>query len=249
VPAIPPGDLPPLSDDVVAVADALRSGLDRTLGGNFAGLFLYGAVAFPRPERWRIDFDFHVLLERSLTDKETEGNRAQYAALASASDLGADLDGYFVLLADAARAEPPRHQLHPGGRDQAWALHRAHVHAGRYFLLAGLDPRAIVPEASWPEIDAALRAELAFIRTHPRATAFGILNGARILCSFETRDAVRSKYQAGAWALAALPAEWHETIRAALRWYGQTPADDDARLLEEAWAPFVELVRGSLPAT
>jgi Domain of unknown function (DUF4111) len=249
VPAIPPGELPPLSDDVVAVADALRSGLDRILGENFAGLFLYGAVAFPHPEPWRIDFDFHVLLERSLTDEETRGIRAHYTALASVSDLGADLDGYFVLLADAARPEPPRHQLDAGVRDEAWALHRAHVRAGRYFLVAGLDPRPLVPEPSWPEIDAALRSELAFIETHPHATAFGILNGARILCSFETRDVVLSKYQAGAWALAALPAEWHEMIRAAMRWYGQAPAEDDTRLLEESWAPFVELVRGSLPAT
>ena len=123
------------------------------------------------------------------------------------------------------------------------------MHAGRYFLVAGLDPRPLVPEPSWPEIDAALRSELAFIETHPHATAFGILNGARILCSLETRDVVLSKYQAGAWALAALPAEWHEMIRAAMRWYGQTPADDDTRLLEESWAPFVELVRASFPAT
>jgi Domain of unknown function (DUF4111) len=249
VPAIPPGDLPPLSDDVVAVAEALHAGLDQILGNNFAGLFLYGAVAFPHPERWRIDFDFHVLLDRSLTAEEAEGIRVQYAELANASNLGADLDGYFVLLADAARPEPPRHQLDPGVRDEAWALHRAHVHAGRYFVVAGLDPRPIVPEPSWLELETALRSELAFVETHPRATAFGVLNGARILCSFETRNVVLSKHQAGEWALAALPADWHELIRAAIRWYGQTPATDDARLLEARGAPFVDLVRGSLPAT
>ena len=181
-------DLPPLTDDVLAVADTLRRGLDRVLGDAGASLFLYGAAAFPRPAGWRIDFDFHVLVLRSLTDRDRRAIRDLYAELGAASQLGADLDGYFVLVADASRAEPPRHQLDLGIRDHAWALHRAHVHAGRYFLMAGLDPREIVPEPTWAELETGLRHELQFVEAHPAATAFGILNaGARPVQLRDTR--------------------------------------------------------------
>jgi hypothetical protein len=238
-----------LPDTVIALTDSLQRDLAGILDRAFAGLFLYGALAFPRPERWLVDIDFHVLLQRPLTDTERGGLRALYATLADASELGRELDGYYVLLSEAARAEPPRHQLDLTMRDEAWALHRAHVHAGRYFLLAGIDPREIVPEPTWAELEAGLRSEMRFVETHPSARAFGILNGARILYSFETRDVVVSKYQAGGWALASLPAEWHEAVQAALRFYEQASAAGDAQTLEASWAPFVTFVARSLPAT
>ena len=245
----PPGDRPPLPDAVIALTDALQHGLAGILGRELAGLFLYGALAFPRPVEWLVDVDFHALVHRPLTHAERGEVRALYARLARASELGTELDGYYVLLSEAARAEPPRHQLDLTMRDEAWALHRAHVHAGRYFLLAGIDPREIVPRPAWAELEAALRAEMRFVETHPSAPAFGILNGARILYSFETRDVVVSKYQAGKWALASLPTEWHEAVHAALRFYEQAPAAADARTLEQSWAPFVTFVTRSLPAT
>jgi len=224
----------------------LHHGLVVTLGNSFAGLFLYGAVAFARPAGWRIDFDFHVLLNEPLHDPERAAIARLYAELGDASELGRELDGYYVLLRDAARAEPPRHQLDLDIRYEAWALHRAHVLAGRYFLVAGVDPRELVPQPTWDELQAALHGELHFVETHPDAPAFGILNSARILYSFQTRDVVVSKYQAGQWALASLPDEWHDGLRAALRFYTQFPAAADTGILEQHWAPFVEYVRRSI---
>ena len=238
-----------LPDDVAAVSAALHHGLAGTLAENFASLFLYGAVAFDRPEGWRIDFDFHVLLHRTLDDAQRRAIAELYAELAEASELGADLDGYYVLLSDAVRSEPPRHQLDLTVYDNSWALHRAHVLAGRYFLVAGIDPKHIVPEPTWLELEAALRGELEFVESHPDAAAFGILNGARILFSTQTHDVVVSKYQAGQWALERLPREWHEGLHAALRFYARTSRDDDARIVEDCRAPFVEYVRRSIPLT
>jgi len=240
---------PALPDDALAVADALRRGLERILGDAFASLFLYGAVAFPRPDHWHVDFDFHVLLNRTLTATEHEAIRELYDELAKMSELGADLDGYYVLLADAARSAPPTHQLDPAVRDDAWALHRAHVHAGRYFLVAGRDPIAIVPEPAWSELEAGLRAELRFVNEHPGATAFGILNGCRILCSFENHDVVLSKHHAAEWALVSLPDVWHDAIRAAMRFYAQTATDHDTRTLEREWPRFIGFVNEMLPVT
>ena len=165
------GDRPPLPDTVIALTDSLQRGIAGILGRGFAGLFLYGALAFPRPERWLVDVDFHVLVQWPLTDAERGDLRALYATLAHASELGRELDGYYVLLSEAARGEPPRHQLDLTMRDEAWALHRAHVRAGRYFLLAGIDPREIVPQPTWAELEAGLRAEMRFVEDHHPAWA------------------------------------------------------------------------------
>jgi hypothetical protein len=228
------------------VADALRRGLEDALGDGPAGLFVHGAAMFPHPDAWTLDFDFHVLVAHPLGKAECDRIRDLYAALAKQSELGRHLDGYFVLLADAARPEPPVHQLDPTVRDEAWALHRAHVHAGRYTSICGVDPRAVVPAPTWPELDAALRSELAFIESHPAATAFGILNGARIVVSYARRDVVLSKYEAAHSALDALPAEWHEVLGAALRAYERAPRPADVDTLASAWAPFVSFVRAAM---
>jgi hypothetical protein len=151
-----------------------------------------------------------------------------------------------VLLADAAGSDPPRHQLDLTIRDEAWALHRAHVLAGRYFVVTGLDPREIVTQPSWDELEAALRAETTFVAAHPDAPAFGILNGARILYSFATRNVVVSKYEAGQWALDSLPGEWHDGVRAAVRSYSRAAVEGDDLVLAECWAPFVTYVKRSL---
>ena len=235
-------ELPPLPDVVSALSDALRQGLDRILGDAFASLFLYGAVAFPRPEAWRIDFDYHALVHRPLHDADRGQIDALASELAQMSELGAELDGYFVLLADAGRPEPPRHQLDLRMRDNVWALHRADIHAGRYFIASGIDPRGIVPEPTWPELEAGLRAEMHFVETHPDAQAFGILNSARILYSFEMRDVVLSKFQAGTWALESIPPAWNDGVRAAMRWYERAPRAGDENLLDDCAAPFVEYV-------
>src|SRR4051812_4984997 len=78
-----------------------------------------------------------------------------------------DLDGWVITLADARTNAPPVHQVDPMMRDHEWALHSAHVHAGRYFLATGLDPRDIVPEPTWDELLAALRAAFGFVDAHP----------------------------------------------------------------------------------
>jgi hypothetical protein len=235
-----------LPDDAAEVASALHHGLQGILRDDLASLFLYGAIAFPRPEGWRIDFDFHVLLHQPLDDTHRGAIRRLYADLANASELGGDLDGYYVLLGDASRREPPLHQLDLSMRDDAWALHRAHVLAGRAFVVAGIDPKDIVPEPTWAELEEALLDELRFVETHPTASAFGLLNGARILYSFATRDVVVSKYQAGQWGLESLPEQWRGGLRAALRYYERTSVEGDDRVLDASWGPFVSYVKGSI---
>jgi hypothetical protein len=229
------------------VTEALHRGFAEILGDGLASFFLYGAAMFDRPEGWRIDFDFHVLLREPLDDADRAAIRELYAEVGNRSELGRDLDGYCVLLSDATRSQPPRHQLQLELRDEAWALHRAHVLAGRYFLAAGIDPAEIVVTPSWTELDTALRLQFDFVEEHADEPAYGILNAARILYSFATRDVVVSKYQTAQWALESLPGEWHDGVRAALRFYSREPDDGDGRVFAECWAPFIAYVKRSLP--
>jgi hypothetical protein len=242
--AIPIASLP---DDVTEVTEALHRGYAEILGDGLASFFLYGAAMFDRPEGWRIDYDFHVLLRAALDDTDRAAIRDLYAEVGNASELGRDLDGYCVLLADATGSEPPRHQLQPEMRDEAWALHRAHVLAGRYFLVTGIDPAEIVVPPTWAELDAALRSQFEFVEEHAHEPAYGILNSARILYSFAMRDVVVSKYHAAQWALESLPGEWHDGVRAALRFYRRQPDQGDDRVFEECRAPFIAYVKRSLP--
>jgi hypothetical protein len=223
------------------VCEAFLGGLDDVLGDALVSLYLYGAVAFPRPEGWALDVDFHVLVARAPTDAERGGLATLHRQLAAERPpYGSDLDGYYVLLGDAGRSTPPTSVggVFPstaGGVvqapvDDAWALHRAAVLAGRSVLLHGQDPRDVVVAPAEAEVRAALRSELAFVVGHPEHAAFGVLNACRITYSASTGDVVVSKAAAAAWGMAHEPA-WRPALEAGVRSYtGRAEAGDEERL-------------------
>ncbi|CAN5743989.1 hypothetical protein BH18ACT15_BH18ACT15_04780 [soil metagenome] len=174
---------PQLPTAVAELCGDFRQGPQAALGHTFASLYVFGALAFPRPDRWLLDVDFHVLLHRCITNQERSAVRSLHGRLATKSALGGELDGYYILVEEAVRSDPPRSQVWPQ-TDNAWALHRAHVLAGRFFLLSGIDPRPVVRAPTWIELVEALEAELGFIRAHPEHAAYGVLNGCRVLYSF-----------------------------------------------------------------
>jgi hypothetical protein len=125
-----------------------------------------------------------------------------------------------VTVDEAGSRDRPQTQLRPGFRDDAWALHRAHWHAGRFVLVRGPDPREIVPEPTWDEIDASLQAELLGIAKHmTEFPAYSVLNLCRVLYSYETRDVVTGKFQSGMWAHASVDVDHHGVIREAMEAY------------------------------
>ena len=222
------------------VCEAFRDGLDDVLGEGLVSLYLYGAVAFPRPEGWALDVDFHVLVAEPPTDAERRGLDRLHRRLADGSHYGRDLDGYYVFLADAGGSSPPTSAagVFPstaGGVvaapvDDAWALHRAAILAGRSVLLAGRDPRDVVVAPTWPELLGALRSELEFIVEHPEHAAFGVLNACRIAYSGSTGDVVVSKAAAAGWGMSSEPA-WRPALEAGIRFYtGRRSSGDDDRL-------------------
>ncbi|NLG27143.1 MAG: DUF4111 domain-containing protein [Chloroflexi bacterium] len=217
--------------EVTAIARAFAAGLTRILGAKLYGVYLYGAAAFPDVFPTG-DIDYHVILRAPLSAPERVELEALHRALAAQyPPLGGELDGYYVLLSDAQGTQPPRSEMWAHAVDESWALHRAHIRAGRCIVLYGPDPSTIYPPATWPEIERALRSEWAFVvRNLEQYPAYCILNLCRLIYSYQTRDVVVSKAFAARWAEAALP-EWRGLVAAACRFYAGEATLEDERLM------------------
>jgi predicted nucleotidyltransferase len=208
--------------------------LRRILGEKLHGAYVYGAAAFP-DDLPTGDIDFHVILAEELTEDERSELESFHASLATRYPGLGDLDGYYLLLGDARRESPPRSRLWGRAVDSSWALHRAHILAGRHVVLHGPDPREIYPPASWTEIEEALRGELAYVEGHlGEYPDYCILNLCRLIRTYETRDAVLSKAGASEWALGALP-EWSRHVGLARKSYrGEATEEDRQFMVAEA---------------
>lgn len=236
-----------LPDAARALVAAFHDGLRTALRTKYSGLYLYGAACFPPSPVG--DVDFHVLVSEGLNEEERTALEALHARLASELPLGDELDGYYITLDDASRSELPESQHAQDVDDEAWALHRAHIHAGRFVLVHGPDPRTIVPEPTWQELDTGLQHEFDWLSSEgwlEDARAYCVLNLCRILYSFETRDVVLSKFDAARWAFAVMDTEWHELVRAAMRFYLGTSSEQDATTLRDGTRPFWELMRARI---
>jgi hypothetical protein len=135
---------------------------------------------------------------------------------------------------EAKKKTPPQSEMWQRATDQAWALHRAHIRAGRYIHLHGGDPREIYLPSAWPEIEAALLEEIHFIEKNLDIYPdYCILNLCRLLYSFQTRNVVISKAKASEWSFEAIP-EWKGLVELARKSYEgkATPQDRETMLRE-----------------
>jgi hypothetical protein len=176
-----------------------------------------------------------------LSDREKSDLTELHAGLArDFPPLGEELDGYYLLLEEARQVHPPRHQLLPGVTDNSWALHRAHIRAGRCIVLHGPDPRQVYPPTSWPELASALQGELDYVERHlADYPAYCVLNLCRLMYSYAARDVVVSKRASAEWARAAYP-RWRRLIEAAGKSYERRATTDDQELLRSEVASFFD---------
>ncbi len=206
---------------------AFANNLKLILGDNLYSATFYGAAVFPDTLPTG-DVDFHVILRRALSGEERTALEEMHKQLArDYPSLGGEMDGYYILLADAQKNEPPYSQLWRRARDSAWALHCAHIRAGRCVVLYGRPPKEIYPEPSWSQLEWALYDELGYVERHLEIYPdYCILNTCRLIYSFKTRQVVVSKAWAAGWAWDRYP-QWRPHIDAARRSYASqaTPAD------------------------
>jgi hypothetical protein len=228
------------------LCEAFLAGLNTALGVKLYGVYLYGALAFPEGGSTG-DIDFHVILSDVPNDNEKLALNELHAALArDYPPLGEELDGYYLLLEEARQTKPPRHQLRTDVLDNSWALHRAHIRAGRCIVLQGPDPREIYPEASWQELENALQGELDYVEKHlVKYPAYCVLNLCRLMYSFETKDVVASKVGTARWAYEAFP-EWRPHIEAARRMYERSATAEERELIRLEISDFFDFSCGRI---
>ncbi len=232
-----------LPTKVQPLCDAFVGGLRNSLGGKLHGVYLHGAVVFPEAGTVK-DVDFHVLVQEPLTSIESREIGRLHADLAQQfPPIGAELDCYYILLGDARKSAPPQHQLNPTFVDDMWALHRAHMLAGRCVVLHGPEPAQLFAPPSWAELTEALEHEIGYILTTlDTDPAYCVLNLCRVMYSVETKDVVTSKRAAAAWAGEGLPT-WRHLIGAAVRWYEARASTADEELLGSQSREFFEFVQ------
>jgi hypothetical protein len=232
-----------IPQDIQGLCQSLLQGLKEILADKLYGVYLYGALAFPEAGPTG-DIDFHVILTKPLTRREKSGLVDLHASLArDFPPLGAELDGYYLLLRDARQTAPPPHQLLAGVKDNSWALHRAHIRAGRCIPLHGPDPKEIYPPAEWPELADALQGELDYVARHLVVyPAYCVLNLCRLMVSYATQDVVISKRASAEWAAAAF-VEWSPLIAAATRSYARQATPEDQELLTTRATDFFDFAR------
>lgn len=228
------------SDKVSFICQAFVEGLKCILGEKLHGVVIYGATSFPDTIHTS-DIDFHVILQSELTNDERLQLERLHESLAEQfPPLGGELDGYYILLADARREVPPRSQMWVGATDESWALHREHIRAGSCVVLHGPDPTEIYPPASWPEIENALYGELDYVQKHLREYPdYCILNLCRLIYSFETKDVVVSKAKTSNWVYDLIP-QWRQHIDLARKSYAGHATPEEKQFIYSEIGRFFE---------
>lgn len=222
-----------IKEQVIAIGREFSEGLQEILEKKLYGAYFYGAAAFPDNVPTG-DIDFHVILTGNLTDEERNRLYDLHDALSCHHPpLGSEMDGYYILLADARKKEPPQSQMWQRAIDHSWALHRKHIRKGRYILLSGPDPVTIYPPATWSEIEIALQWEYQYVVDHlEEYPHYSILQLFRLIYTYETGDVVVSKSQASNWAIQTFP-ELQQHIEIARKAYaGNATASDKKFMLQ-----------------
>ncbi len=222
-------ELPP---EIQAVCTGLLDGLKAALSDNLYGVYLYGAMVFPET-RYVEDIDFHVIVNKKLTDPEKEAIKKLHHELSEESPFTKeDLDGYYILVEDARKMSTPWHQVYPDIPDEAWPLHIAHMRAGYCIILHGPAPSEFLPEPTWQDLKAGLESSMKHtgknLDMHP---AYCVLNLCRLLYSYRTQDVVVSKRLAAEWTMEHFP-DWQELVDSALRVFEREEKNEDKSLLE-----------------
>ena len=229
------------SDQVTAITQAFVGGVTAVLDAKLYGIYMYGATVFPDAGPIQ-DIDCHVILNERLSVNERAALLKLHQDLAVRyPPLGGEIDAYFVLLDAAKGFSSPQHQLDMKIFDSSWALHCAHVRAGRYVTLWGADPLEVFPTPSWTDVALALEGELDYVRSHLCYPAYCILNLCRIVYSHSEKNPVVSKNFSGLWASERFP-QWNSLIEAAMRFYSKEHSEEDVRLLGEQLNDFLVFV-------
>ena len=228
-----------IPEPIQGFCSTFLDGLSAVLQRKLFAVYIYGAWAFPEGKA-KGDVDLHVILTGPLSDEEKSRIEDLHTAVASefSSLAGERPDAWYILINDARGTRPPAHQLSEALVDESWALHWAHIRAGRCIVLYGPEPRGLLSEPSWEELDVALQGELRYVaRQLADYPAYCVLNLCRLIYSYQTRDVVVSKHASALWARQMFP-DKGPCIEAAMRIYEGAGSEAERRHVESEASSF-----------
>jgi predicted nucleotidyltransferase len=222
-----------LPEDVRALLALLLTNIQRILGDQLVGLYLYGSLSSGDFDPASSDVDFLAVTQGILADDVFERLRVMHEQVAASGLPFADhLEGSYIPR-EALRRYDPANALHPtigndwpfqlGFHDANWIIERAIVRE-RGVVLWGAPPATLIDPVSPQQLRAATCQQLADVwqpriaddgwprpRLYP---AFAVLTMCRALYTIR-QGAYCSKPVAAAWAIEEYPG-WRMVIDWAL---------------------------------
>ena len=241
-----PEILPTPYAEVNDVLRLLRAEAQKTLGQDFAGMYLYGSLSSGDFNPRSSDIDFLIATTRELPPEQVQALKEMHARIAASGLMWAkELEGSYIPLADLRRYDPA-HALHPSigvdwdfgvnphGSD--WIIQR-HILRQQGVTLAGPPPAALIDPVSVDDLRRAVRETLRdwwqghVVDSHRLESriyqAFAVLTMCRALYTLQTGDIV-SKPVAAAWGRQTLEPRWAGLIERALAFEPGDGIDDVA---------------------
>jgi predicted nucleotidyltransferase len=216
-----------------ALLAELRSGLERALGADLVGIYLFGSLALGDFDPASSDVDVLVAVRAEPSDRQRDALARLHLRLAGRPYT---VECSYVPLA-ALRRHDPHLGLHlsigadwplaPRRHGPEWVIERA-VLRDDGVTLTGPPPATLIAPVAPDELRAAARALLlgfwrtgdgadpAWLRTRAYQS-FAVLSMCRALHTIEFGRPV-SKSDAARWALDALPAHRRTLVERALAW-------------------------------
>ena len=224
-----PDELRPL---LRAYVDALRTSFPERV----YAVSLYGSLALGDFTLRVSDIDFLTVMVGRISEDDQAVIKALHRKLRSAARWASGMDGEYAELEQIEAGEFSAPCLFVA--DGQLAGRREVSKAGWLTLLQsgisiiGPEPAAFIPDVPWSDLEQEMWTNL-YVYWLPKAdsrwlflsstwVAFAVLTLCRILYTME-RHAVTSKSAAAAYALGALPVEWHHLIHEALRLRSDQP--------------------------
>ncbi len=229
--------------EVNSVVGELLSGVQRTLGDNFVGMYLDGSLAIGGFQSDKSDIDFVVVTDAELFSDAFEVLKTMHQRIAGgASKWGKELEGSYI----SRRAlrydrRPAAHPYIDRGSVLAmvqpetgyWPIHR-YVLREHGVVLAGPLPRTLIDPVAPQDLRDAVRGILREWWT-PMLTegpllqnsfyrCYAILTMSRMLYTLR-HGTIVTKPVAATWVQGAVDSRWTPLIQRALAWSRDVPPD------------------------
>jgi len=230
--------------DVDEILVVLLSSVQKVLGDQFVGMYLYGSLSSGDFDPSRSDIDFLVVTRAELPDETIDNLAAMHRQIAGKSSKWANkLEGSYIPRSALRRYDPAnsRHPtigvdwefgVNPHGSD--WIIQRRIIRE-QGVVLTGPAPKELIDPVSAEEIVRAVREILqgwwsqqlrnpALLKTR-EYQAFAVLTMCRALYTLRHGE-VASKPVSARWALAMIDRRWSPLIGRALVWEEDDGIDD-----------------------